>query len=147
MGRFRVTEKLSELLESWGLTDVFGGRPARRAQEALEVYRMDDDGDVLVGTLWQEEGQYRFAYDPSYRDRPDARPVIPAFPDLGHTYESPVLWPFFRVRLAPSDREDVQEAITEAGLDPEDPAHRLRLVELLGGQSPVSPFVFRLRAA
>jgi hypothetical protein len=140
------TAWLWEALQSWGLRDVFRpGRSRTTSARALEVYWTPrPKARILVGVVTQRNGTYEFSYDPQFCRRDDAFAVIPAFRELGETYTSERLWPFFTVRLPPLDRDDAKKLLADHAIDPEDPDDRLRLVEALAGRSPVSPFEFSL---
>jgi HipA-like protein len=92
--------------------------------------------DILIGTLWQEATEFCFRYDASYAKSPGAI-AISAFPDLEETYRSPSLWPFFAVRIPPSKRSDVRDALKQHGLKPE---QTLEILGTLAKSSMSNPY-------
>lgn len=141
-----TTGWLWDALQSWGLRDVFrASRAGATSVCTLKVYWIPSPKErILVGSVTQKDGSYEFSYDPKFCRREDAFAVIPAFRALGETYTSERLWPFFTVRLPPLDRDDAKKLLAKYSIDPEDPDDTLRVVEALGGKSPVSPFEFAL---
>ena len=52
-------------------------------------------GNTFAGLLSEDESGYRFVYDATYRERPDARSVSLTLPVQEKAYRSKVLFPFF----------------------------------------------------
>ena len=71
-------------------------------------------------------------------------PPISAFPDKFREYRSSRLWPFFEVRVPPTDRPDVKQVVSERGIDRDDV---FRLLGELGRRSISSPYEFELAKA
>jgi HipA-like protein len=114
-----VVRRLSAIwdqVESWGLRIP---RATADVGPRVHVYGPGRDGkSQLIGTLSQERGVFIFRYRSDYASSPGAEPIS-AFPDLNEVYESAELWPFFAVRIPPSERSDVRAALKERGLRPE----------------------------
>jgi len=51
--------------------------------------------DLFAGTLTEDGGEYRFRYDPTYLDSPEALAISLTLPLRKEDYVSPVLFPFF----------------------------------------------------
>jgi HipA-like protein len=128
------------------------GFPLTRAPQAAPkrslalVLHVDDDEVITVGHLGYErerqegyeEAKFVFTYSDEFKE--SGLPAITGFPDVHQRYESPVLWPFFQVRLPPSSREDVARAIAEHRLDTDNVFEMLRV---LGRHSATSPYELR----
>lgn len=132
------------------LREAFGIRRHQPSGEQPVVLRVflaiPNGGSVpsrhLVGTLSSEGDKWTFRYDAQYAQ--SDRPAISAFPNKRSVYQSPVLWPFFAVRLPPLDREDVKRAVEERGLRDLDEIH---LLGALSKRAVTSPYEFELAAA
>jgi HipA-like protein len=98
--------------------------------------------DAVIGTLRLEGDTFVFEYDPGYANAPGAVPIS-AFPDIQKTYRSPTLWPFFAVRLPPTEREDVQAAMKKREIADDDV---LRLLAELSRRGVSSPYRFSAAA-
>jgi len=129
----RFIETISEVLQSWGLT---GLRPGLESKSRIEAFLDLTQGRLGVGQLWQEAGEFVFAYLPSFVEQNDV-PPISAFPDKGQVYRSRQLWPFFQVRLPPTTREDVRRVLRERGVGEGDVLGRLAAI---GGRVASSPY-------
>ena len=111
----RVAAILDQV-RTWGVRLPSAGL---EAGPTIRVLGPGDGAELrLVGTLWQERGEFFFRYDPSFAKSGDAEPIS-AFPELDETYSSHELWPFFAVRIPPVRRADVREALERHGLKPE----------------------------
>jgi hypothetical protein len=136
---------LDKITSSLGFPLARAPHAAPRRSLAL-VLHVDDDEIVTVGHLgYERERQdgyevpkFVFTYSDVFRE--SGLPPIPGFPDVSQRYESPVLWPFFQVRLPPNTREDVARAIAEHRLDTENVFEMLRV---LGRHSATSPYELR----
>jgi serine/threonine-protein kinase HipA len=81
-------------------------------------------GGELAGRIErQDDGRYRFAYQPDYLARPDARPVSLTLPLRREEFESPVLFPFFSGLLAEGNLKELQCRLHR--IDPDDDFTRL----------------------
>ena len=66
-------------------------------------------GGELAGHIERrDDGRYRFAYQPEYLARPDARPVSLTLPLRREEFVSPVLFPFFSGLLAEGTLREIQ---------------------------------------
>jgi HipA-like protein len=138
-----VRDWLSQALEEFGLHFARARSGARGGitDPRVEVYLGGGDGPLLVGVLREEDELYVFEYSPRFRTQ-DAVPPISSFPDKDQPYRSKTLFPFFNVRIPPRDREDVQTALAERGIQ----AHEVfRIVGELASKSPTSPYVLVFR--
>lgn len=117
-----MLEAIRDQFESWGLTLP---RATSATGPRVRVSGPGRRGEIkLIGELWQEKGEFVFRYDAAFTRASDAEPIS-AFPDLGQEYRSPVLWPFFTVRIPPAERSDVREALARNGLRPDQTLHVL----------------------
>lgn len=133
----RFIETISEVLQSWGLTPL---RPALESRSKIEVFldlpaEDETNARLRVGQLWQDAGEFVFAYLPSFIEQDDV-PPISAFPDKGEVYRSRQLWAFFHVRLPPTTREDVRRVLRERGVGEGDILGRLAAVGARVASSP-----------
>jgi serine/threonine-protein kinase HipA len=81
-------------------------------------------GGELAGHIERrDDGCYRFAYQPEYLARPDARPVSLTLPLQREEFESPVLFPFFSGLLAEGNLKELQCRLHR--IDPDDDFTRL----------------------
>jgi serine/threonine-protein kinase HipA len=81
-------------------------------------------GGELAGHIERrDDGRYRFAYQPEYLARPDARPVSLTLPLRREEFESPVLFPFFSGLLAEGNLKELQCRLHR--IDPDDDFTRL----------------------
>lgn len=139
-----IRDWLAQALEEFGLTFARARAGARGAltDPRVEVYLPADTGPLLVGVLREEDGVYVFEYSVRFRSQ-DAVPPITSFPEKDHPpYRSKTLFPFFNVRIPPRDREDVQRALADRGIQPHD---ALRIIGELASKSPTSPYVLVFR--
>jgi HipA-like protein len=143
--------KMGELLgairdqfESWGI--VLPRASSATAERGPRVYVLGPakgSGSMRrIGTLWQQDGQFVFRYEQSFASAPDAEPIL-AFPDLKEEYRSRDLWPFFAVRIPPSERSDVREALAQHGLRPD---QTLEVLGALAKRSVSNPYRLELAA-
>lgn len=133
-----LRESLHELLDSWGMSRTLA--PQGSGTRSVRVKGPSrSGGEVLVGQLWLEGGEFVFRYAESYQR--SGEPPIAGFPDLESEYRSRRLWPFFEVRLPPTDREDVRRVIQASGVDEKDP---LALLAALGAHTATSPYTLEL---
>lgn len=105
-------------------------------ERSVEVYRRNESDEMVIGHLFQEEGDFVFRYDPQYAGRP-----ISAFPNKREEYRSRFLWPFFTVRVPPFSRPDMKKAMEKHSLDEN------QIIEILGLITKASisnPYEFRL---
>ena len=77
-----------------------------------------------VGRLEVHADGYRFRYDETAGDIEGFEPFL-AFPDLGRTYHSDQLFPFFRNRVLSPRRPDYPAYLERLGLDEADPVEIL----------------------
>lgn len=90
---------------------------------------------VSVGYLDYDGKVWTFSYDEAYKRRPDLR-SIEGFDELERIYQSPVLFPFFAVRIPDADRPDVRRRLeAERVRDP----HPTDLLRLFGRRVVSSP--------
>jgi HipA-like protein len=108
--------------------------------KTLYLYLPIESELVPVGVLSQEDKEFVFRYAQEFFSRTDL-PALSAFPDRAREYRSPVLWPFFEVRLPPLDRPDVAAVIKARRIDPDD---ALALLATIGLKTLTTPYEFRL---
>ncbi len=122
--------------KDWGAR-VLSASPSTPTELTLGVYRRTSNELIVVGHLSREKDEYVFRYDSGYEGDP-----ITAFPIKDKEYRSPVLWPFFLVRIPPLDREDVREEIMRRKLS-EDQV--LEILGTLGKFSVANPYEFKVK--
>jgi HipA-like protein len=122
--------------------DEWEGAAERSAPGVRVLVELDRPGGkpLTVGQLWFENGQYVFRYSPEFAAQRDATP-IPGFPDLGQEYRDAELFPFFRVRLPPRQRKDVQQAMSRMSIPADD---MLRVLGQIAKKTISSPYEFEL---
>ena len=141
MPRAKFTESIAKVLESWGLPRR--PAPTKGACRELDLFMPIDSERIFVGMLLQDGNQYVFRYSQEFQARQDL-PPISAFPDKFREYRSARLWPFFEVRVPPTDRPDVRQVVDERGIDSDDV---FRLLGELGRRAISSPYEFELAKA
>ena len=137
----RLLGALQAVLRSWGLASA----PAPRddLDRKIDVLLSLPNGKrLLVGTLSYADNEYVFQYSEAFKHQSDVPPIA-AFANLGEEYRSPVLWPFFTVRLPPTHRADVQKLTAGRNIDTAD---QVRMLAELGRRSLTSPYDLELRA-
>jgi HipA-like protein len=102
-------------------------------------YVPSEDESIVVGHLDFDGTAWTFKYDDAYKRRVDLRP-IEGFDEVERVYTSPVLFPFFAVRIPAVDRQDVQRKLKQAHLRSPETADLLRLF----GRRVVSSPAFEL---
>jgi len=113
LGRIRA---IWDQVESWGIRLP---RATAGTGPRVRVYGPGRTGErQLIGTLWQQDGEFCFRYEPTFVRSPEAQPIS-AFPDLAEEYRSRDLWPFFAIRIPPTERSDVREALDRHRLRPD----------------------------
>ena len=138
MTRLRIA--IQAVLQSWGLAPA--PAPHDNLQRKIDVLLSLPDGKrLVVGTLSYANDEYVFHYSEAFKNQSDI-PPIPTFADPREEYRSPVLWPFFDVRLPPVHRLDVQRFIAKHQIDPQD---RVGMLAELGRRSLTSPYDLELR--
>lgn len=129
---------IRDQLDSWG---ILLPRAGKAAGERIVVLLADGSGaERLVGFLSQEDDGFVFRYSKEFREDPRAVPIS-AFPDLEETYRAEKLWPFFAVRIPPSDRDDVRETMARRKLSEDEP---LKLLASLARRVATSPYELRM---
>jgi len=118
-----------------------GTRSSRPARFTL-LYAPTEESPVTVGHLGFDGKVWTFAYDDEFKGRPDLRP-IEGMDELSRTYRSPVLFPFFAVRVPDIDREDIKRMLASKHLSDPGEADLLRLF----GRRVVSSPAFELLPA
>ena len=119
------------------LTALRAKRPRRPQKPAsfLLVYTPPKESALKVGRLDFDGELWSFRYDEEYKLREDLRP-IEGFSDLEKVYRSPVLFPFFAVRIPNESRADVQQRLDE---DKESGREQSDLLRLFGRRVVSSP--------
>jgi HipA-like protein len=103
------------------------------------VYSPPKGPSVKVGRLDFDGELWTFRYEDEYKTRTDLRP-IEGFVDLEKVYRSPVLFPFFAVRIPHEDRADVRRKLDADNISERDTIDLLRLF----GRHVVSSPAFQL---
>lgn len=142
MARKKLTETLMEVFESWGLKHwTHRSAPEAHSRDVLVLYLPREGQQRLtVGHLREAERGYVFAYHPEFKATGLVQP-LPGFPDLDEEYECERLPPFFRARLPPIDRPDVQKVLSERQIDRTD---LLKVLAAVSGRAVANPYVLEL---
>lgn len=99
----------------WAMRPRSTGKPARFVLQ----YSPQAEPTVTVGHLDFDGALWTFVYAEEYKERHDLRP-IEGLDEVGKVYRSPVLFPFFAVRIPDIDRDDVRRKLEEDRIrDPE----------------------------
>jgi hypothetical protein len=136
-----VRDRFSAILDqvrTWGLVLPRAG--SSRGRVVLVRTQRGEREPLLVGKLWQDQGDFVFEYDKKFVASPTAEPLSP-FPQLDETYRSAELWPFFAVRIPPLRRADVRTLLEERGLKPE---QTLEILGTLARRSATNPYELAL---
>lgn len=134
----QMGRKFAKILKDLGGIEYPTADPEGEADRYIQVLLDVEDERVPLGRLWEENGEYVFKYEADVRDRHDIKPIS-AFPDISGEYRRSILFPFFAVRIPPTERTDVKEALKRQGINPND---TLRVLGVLGRRSPTSPYIF-----
>lgn len=127
-----------EQLDAWGITPRRAA-PGRLPTQRVGVYLVSSASQP-IGYLFQRDEQFVFRYSESFKALPHPLPIS-AFPDIEREYHSERLWPFFAVRLPPTDREDVRRALAEKMISEDE---TLRMLTELSRRVVSSPYELRL---
>lgn len=135
--RLRSNKILDELFEEWGMP--FTSPPKSPPQGSVTVVlRLKNKIQLTVGTLSFENKSFVFRYSNEFKE--SGLPPLPGFPDVNKSeYKSPILWPFFQVRIPPLSREDVARVMEKYRLSEKDIFEKLRI---LGNRTIASPYEF-----
>lgn len=135
---------LKSVLAAWGGLEEI--RRSAGVSPGREIRVLIDIGGrrLHVGTLSEEGDEYVYRYSPEFKDQNEV-PPISAFPEVGRVYRAKLdeLWTFFRVRLPPTNRQDVKQVISDRGLDEADV---MQLLGVIGRRSIATPYELELHA-
>jgi HipA-like protein len=140
--RKHAKQWLKSVLAAWGGLESFDAQASKSSGRELRVVLDWKGKRVHVGSLSEEDGQFVFRYSKAFKEQ-NSIPPISAFPEVGHEYREDGLWPFFLVRLPPTERQDVKQVIAERGLDESDV---FELLGSLGSRSITTPYELELSA-
>jgi HipA-like protein len=93
-------------------------------------------GDLSVGTLRAESGEWVFCYSPEFRAQSRIKPIVD-FPVLDKEYRSKTLWAFFALRIPSLEQPAVREFVRQ---QPEEKADEGILLKEFGERSIANPF-------
>lgn len=121
---------------------LFGGRaPARgtrgRNGSFVLLYAPYGGTEVTVGHLGFDGSTWTFRYDDDFKRHSELRP-IEGFVDLDRTYESSVLFPFFRVRIPDIQRPDIAQELKKRKTRTPN-VQQIDLLEMFGERVAASP--------
>jgi HipA-like protein len=94
-------------------------------------------GNIKVGILSYKEGKWYFHYTEEFKQHSDKYYRIIGFPDLGKTYESEELWPFFRIRIPGLKQPAIRETLEKEDIDPK---NEVELLKRFGLTTPSNPY-------
>jgi len=132
--------QFSEVLRLLGLRPSPTAHDDKTIDEEVRLYLRSAGEGIFVGRLRKEGDEFVFEYSKEFASREDL-PSLPDFPHRNRPYRSADLWPFFLVRLPPSDRPDVQRVIRDKGIEPQ---NTLELLGKLGRRAISSPYELEL---
>ncbi|HEX7378656.1 MAG TPA: HipA N-terminal domain-containing protein [Pirellulales bacterium] len=91
---------------------------------------------VTIGMLSAADGEWTFRYTDGFRKLGELRPIV-EFPDIGKTYKSEELWPFFVMRLPSLRQPSVRDILESEAIDDTD---EVALLRRFGKRAISSPF-------
>jgi len=94
-------------------------------------------GDLLIGTLKFEEGEWTFQYSEDFKNQDKYNRLV-GFSDLDKTYRRKTLWPFFKIRIPGLKQPMVQEILKEENIDQTDEAS---LLKRFGRKNISNPYI------
>lgn len=97
--------------------------------------------DLEMGVLKFVNNQWTFEYSLAFKNQSEIKSLID-FPDLGKTYNSSVLWPFFSNRIPSVKQPKIKEYISKHPKESQDTA---KLLEIFGEYSVNNPFRLQLK--
>ena len=97
-------------------------------------------GSLPMLVLSRDSDGWTMRYTEAFRRQNRIAPLVP-FPDVNKVYRSPVLWPFFSVRIPSISRPEVERTVREEQLDYDDVA---AMLHRFGRKSVADPFELRL---
>jgi HipA-like protein len=137
----RLGEHLRDIITSWGGPELAQSSERPQPGREIRVYLTADGRRVHVGSLSKQRDEYVFEYSPEFKEHQGLAPIS-AFRDLSQPHRAKELWPFFRVRVPPIEREDVKRTMRELGIAPDD---EFALLAAVGGKTITSPYELELR--
>lgn len=94
-------------------------------------------GSLTIGYLNIEEEKWVFKYANEFKTQNKYHRLV-GFPDLDKTYRSPVLWPFFKVRIPGLGQPMIKEILQKEKIDKNNEA---ALLKRFGKRSISNPYV------
>jgi hypothetical protein len=94
-------------------------------------------GNLVIGTLRAENGEWIFSYSDEFRLQSGIKPIAD-FPFMDREYRSRSLWPFFALRIPSPRQQDVQEFIESR---PDHKVDEAILLKEFGTRSIANPFL------
>lgn len=96
--------------------------------------------ELNIGYLYIDEGLWKFHYSKEFKNQNEYRKLA-GFSDLEKTYESRVLWPFFKIRIPGLKQPMILEIIKTENLDKDNEA---MLLKRFGRKSVSNPYILEL---
>lgn len=96
--------------------------------------------ETPIGRLWLEGGEYCFQYDTAFEST--ALNKLPDFPEIRKIYKSPVLFPFFEMRIPSLKRGDIVTELARVGLSAD--ATDMEMLSKFGGKTTSDPYVLKV---
>ncbi len=121
-----------------GLIDWLLNRKSQQGKASSIVLALKFE-QTVIGRLWFADGNFCFKYADGFKGSSLKR--IPDFPDLDKSYKSPVLFPFFEVRIPNLEREDLADIVKKFGLNTSD---ELEILSKLGQRTTSDPYVLEI---
>ena len=82
-------------------------------------------GELVIGVLSVRNGYWHFKYSKEFKQQNKYSRLI-GFSDLDKTYESEVLWPFFKLRIPGLKQPLIKEILEKEEIDVNDEVSLLR---------------------
>jgi len=118
--------KLFEALAEWGIPLAKAPTSGPSKALKLNLEQTANASTLHVGTLTVQPSKFSFSYSREFKTTD--LPPIPSFPDLEKCYESGTPFPFFQVRLPPTDRTDLAHYLASKKIDSDDVFEMLRVL-------------------
>ena len=100
----------------------------------LKINKLD------IGHLYIEDSLWKFSYSNEFKEQKKYRKLA-GFSDLNKTYESKILWPFFKIRIPGLKQPMILEIIEKEKLDKDNEA---LLLKRFGRRTVSNPYILEI---
>lgn len=104
-----------------------------------KIYFILSIDDLIVGYLRLENSIWRFNYSEEFKLQHKYHRLV-GFPSLEKTYESEVLWPFFKIRIPGLKQPMIREIIEKEKINSKS---ELELLKRFGSNSVSNPYILK----